>query len=155
MGDVRMRGSLRVRLFFIKVCILILTACGGGTSGTGGFGVTGKLSSTEGMPINGVTVNVRMDGATPETPPVLSETDEVGEFRLFLADQPSTLVLHFSSMGIESDFILENIPPSADGVTLELEYDSEGRLILEVEHGYFSEDEDLVDSSGDSNNSTE
>lgn len=96
-------------VLLLTLGILVTASCGGGTSGSGGITVGGRLLTDGNTPLGGVTVT---DPASGDA----DITDEGGEFGLTAAAQ-AELALLFEGQGLSASTTISNLPPDTSSVS--------------------------------------
>jgi len=133
--------SLNLKTLLTLLLILILGACGGGTEGTGGVTISGKLQTANSQPVAGVSVTVEETGDS-------AVTDQNGDF-VIQTDRISNATLAFEDDKLAARATVNNIPNSATRVDVTCVLDRERNNVTVKE----SESSDDSGSHGNGNGS--
>ncbi len=118
-------------LAIVGVVALCLNGCGGGTTGSGGGVVqlSGSLTSTQGAPLVGVSVQASTVQPIYSMASVSGSrdvTDLNGAFTVSVKVMDAELVqLAFSGSGISSSYVVPSLPQGTSIVKVELDYNHE------------------------------
>ena len=103
----------------ISILCLILIGCGGGTSGTGGITVSGRVASTTNEPVTDAAVTVVETGQS-------TNTNSSGTFSLFASTQ-SNFNLLVETDDISSALPVTGIDSDVSSVEIDVSVDKENR----------------------------
>ena len=111
---------------FVFIIIVILSSCGGGTTGTGTLSersFSGTLNDTKGSPLASFNITILESGDS-------AKTDENGNFLIdtSLEEDKATFLVEGSSLNNEVE--VSNLPQDQGVVNLELEGDTENNTIV-------------------------
>lgn len=144
-----MRKSL---IYLILIPLLsLVSACGGGTEGTGGVQIEGKILSEDNVPLSNINVSVTETGDS-------DLTDADGNF-LIDTQLRSSIELEFRGDGIDAKSKIDNIPSSAKKVSATFRANKKKNTVdpedVKSEDSSSSGDDRGGSNSGSSNDSSD
>ncbi len=111
-----------MKKYILLLLILLLSNCGGGTSGSGLHTYEGKIDSTEGNSLSGVNITIESTGdstTTNDNGEFLIESEASGEEVPFLLKSPT----------FENRFILKDIPEDSSRITFDITVDTKSDTV--------------------------
>lgn len=132
---------------FLLALYLLLPGCSGGTTGTGGLGVSGRLVATTGTSGGRAIVAVPIPGAKITVVGTNDSdiTDDAGNFFIFTEKMDATVTLSIQTSSFNSTYEIQNIPSAAVTVNLDLEYEVEQDDIISTSTKYEDKDGNEID----------
>lgn len=112
------------RRFLLFAALFVLSACAGGSSGTGGRTYDGTVtSSSTGRTLSGVTVMIAGTGEA-------AVTDAEGRYSIESTSEESTVTFEFNGPSIQASYTLSDISPAAEVVNADFEISEETEEVV-------------------------